>query len=404
MTRVLMNPPFALRGSTDQEYRFVSAALSEIADGGILFSLLPMDAMFGAREEKVWRTDELLRKHTLVAVISFPDELFYPAALKQVVGIIVKKGFPHPQKQPVYWGRINRDGHLKIKSKRLGASDMIPPRQEQDDSGKILPSLRTFVSAPGQSKVNTPMLCKTAPIDFSDPLLELVPEAYLDSVTPTTGEVLARLDLQIRDVIVGLVTVDLQYDNGVPTILEASRKGGNAATNSGLGGKKQFKDFALEGIFSLTAGDYHSLGDEKPGPLPVVSCADADNGIIGGYTIPTGDIYKNALTIAYNGSPLTTKLHPYKFAAKDDVAVAKPIGHYPVEALVFIVASLNAERWRYSYYRKCFQAKLGRLLVKLPVDTAGKMDIDWMVSAVRAQPYWWFLAPRLAEWATSTES
>ncbi len=404
MTRVLMNPPFALRGSTDQEYRFVSAALSEIADGGILFSLLPMDAMFGAREEKVWRTDELLRKHTLVAVISFPDELFYPAALKQVVGIIVKKGFPHPQKQPVYWGRINRDGHLKIKSKRLGASDMIPPRQEQDDSGKILPSLRTFVSAPGQSKVNTPMLCKTAPIDFSDPLLELVPEAYLDSVTPTTGEVLARLDLQIRDVIVGLVTVDLQYDNGVQAILEASRKGGNAATNSGLGGKKQFKDFALEGIFSLTAVDYHSLGDEKPGPLPVVSCADADNGIIGGYTIPTGDIYKNALTIAYNGSPLTTKLHPYKFAAKDDVAVAKPIGHYPVEALVFIVASLNAERWRYSYYRKCFQAKLGRLLVKLPVDTAGKMDIDWMVSAVRAQPYWWFLAPRLAEWATSTES
>lgn len=398
VSRVLMNPPFALRGSTDQEHRFVSAALSEMADGGILFSLLPMDSMFGAREEKVWRSEELLKKHTLVAVVSFPDELFYPAAQKQVVGIIVKKGFPHPRKQPVFWGRINRDGHLKIKSKRLAAIDMIPPREEQDDSFELLPLLRAFVSSPGASKVNRPMLCKTAPIDFSDPLLELVPEAYLDSITPTTKEVSTILDLQIRDIISGLVTVDLRYNNGVPTILEASRNGTPTSQKSGLGVQKRFRDFPLDSMFSLTAGDYHSLAEEAPGPLPVVSCADAENGIIGGYTIPASDTYENAITIAYNGSPLTTKLHPYRFGAKDDVAVAIPLREYPVEALVFVVASLNSERWRYSYYRKCFQAKLGRLLVKLPVDDKGGLDIDWMVGAVRAQPYWWFLAPRLAEW------
>jgi hypothetical protein len=78
--------------------------------------------------------------------------------------------------------------------------------------------------------------------------------------------------------------------------------------------------------------------------------------------------------------------------------VAVPLVDHPVEALIFVMAALNAERWRFSYYRKCFQAKLGRLLIKLPVDDEGGMDIDWMVSAVRAQPYWWFLAPRLSEW------
>lgn len=398
VTRVLMNPPFALRGSTDQEYRFVSAALSQMVDGGILFSLLPMDSMFGSREEKVWRSDELLKKHTLVAVVSFPDELFYPAAQKQVVGIVVKKGFPHPQKQSVFWGRINRDGHLKVKSKRLAASDLIPPRQEEDESGELLPLLRAFVGAPGASKVNTPMLCKTAPIDFDDPLLELVPEAYLDSITPTASQVSARLDLQIREVISGLVTIDLRYENSVPTILEAARNGGQPPQNQAPSKAKKFTHFSLDSIFSLTAGKYHSLADELGGPLPVVSCADADNGIIGGYTIPTNDVHENALTIAYNGSPLTTKLHPYKFAAKDDVAVAVPLDDHPVEALIFILAALNAERWRFSYYRKCFQAKLGRLFVKLPVNDGGAVDIDWMVSAVRAQPYWWFLAPRLADW------
>lgn len=266
----------------------------------------------------------------------------------------------------------------------------------------MLPWLRTFVSAPGGSKVNRPMLCKTAQIDFTDPLLELVPEAYLDSTTPTTKEVASRLDLQIREIITGLVTIDLRYNNGVPTILEASKNGKPGEQKNGIGTQKKFRDFPLDSIFSLTAGDYHSLGEESPGPLPVVSCADAENGIIGGYTIPAKDTYENAITIAYNGSPLTTKLHPYKFAAKDDVAVAVPLQDYPVEALIFIVAALNAERWRYSYYRKCFQAKLGRLLVKLPVNDNGELDIEWMVAAVRVQPYWWFLAPRLAHWQTST--
>ena len=48
ITRVLMNPPFAQGG---KEYRFVSKALSLMADGGLLFCLLTSDSMFGAHEE-----------------------------------------------------------------------------------------------------------------------------------------------------------------------------------------------------------------------------------------------------------------------------------------------------------------------------------------------------------------
>lgn len=102
VTRVLMNPPFALKGSTDKEYHFVSQALSVMADGRILFSLVPLGVLFGARDERVWRTDELLAKHTLLAVLSLPEELFYPAAQKQVAAIIVKKGMPHAKQAPVF--------------------------------------------------------------------------------------------------------------------------------------------------------------------------------------------------------------------------------------------------------------------------------------------------------------
>jgi type I restriction enzyme M protein len=199
ITRALMNPPFALPSSPDKEYKFVSQALSQMVDGGILFCLLPLDSMFGSREEKVWRRDELLKNHTLLSVVSFPDELFYPAALKQVVGIIVKKGMPHPVEQPVFWARVNRDGFLKIKSKRLRASELEPPRIELDETELVLTPLRNFVSNPGKVSVNEPMLCKTAPIDFSDPLLELLPEAYIDSKPPSKAEIEQGVDDLLRE-------------------------------------------------------------------------------------------------------------------------------------------------------------------------------------------------------------
>ncbi len=199
ITRVLMNPPFALKGSLDKEYRFVSHALSLMVDGGLLFSLLPLGAMFGAGAEKVWRRDELLPKHTLLAVVSLPDELFYPAAQKQVLCMVVKKGVPHPKTQPVFWARIAHDGHLKVKSRRLPASELKPPRYEKDDIKDLLPSLRSFVAHPDSVTGTVPMLYKTAPIDFTDPLLELVPEAYLDSAIPSQADLQNAVNQMVRE-------------------------------------------------------------------------------------------------------------------------------------------------------------------------------------------------------------
>ncbi len=205
ITRVLMNPPFASKGAPDKEYLFVSHALSIMADGGILFSLLPLGAMFGAGKEKVWRQNEVLAKHTLLSVVSLPDELFYPAAQKQVLALMVKKGVPHPKDQPVFWARVAHDGHLKVKSRRLPASELKPPRSEKDDIQEVLPSLANFIAHPHSVKVNVPMLCKTAPIDFSDPLLELVPEAYLDSETPSQADLQSAVDDMVRETAAFLV-------------------------------------------------------------------------------------------------------------------------------------------------------------------------------------------------------
>ena len=205
VTRVLMNPPFALKGSTDKEYRFVSHALSVMVDGKILFSLVPLGVLFGARDERVWRKNELLAKHTLLAVLTLPEELFYPAAQKQVAAIIVKKGAPHINTAPVFWARIAHDGHLKSKSKRLLASELIPPRVEPNQLPELLPHLQSFIAHPETTSVNMPKFCKTAPIDFSDPLLELLPEAYLDTDPVSPADLERAVDTMARETAAFLV-------------------------------------------------------------------------------------------------------------------------------------------------------------------------------------------------------
>ena len=49
------------------------------------------------------------------------------------------------------------------------------------------------------------MLCRTAPIDFSDPLLELLPEVYIESAVPTAAEVERVVDRMARDTAAFLV-------------------------------------------------------------------------------------------------------------------------------------------------------------------------------------------------------
>jgi len=116
VTKVMMNPPFALKNSVQKEYHFVDHGLEQLADNGLLFSVLPASVMY-ERKYSEWR-DLLLEKHTLKAVISFPVDLFYPVATESV-GIFLKKGVPHDVGEDVLWGRIVDDGFIKRKGFRV---------------------------------------------------------------------------------------------------------------------------------------------------------------------------------------------------------------------------------------------------------------------------------------------
>jgi type I restriction-modification system DNA methylase subunit len=138
-----------------------------------------------------WRR-RLIKGNTLLAVVTFPSDLFYPVGV-HTLGLFVKKGVPHAGGQNVLWLRAIRDGRLKKKGKRL------ENLREEDDLGKVLPVLKRFIANQKLVVVSVPMLQKADKIDSADKALELVPEAYLDEAEITPQMLDENIEQLIRD-------------------------------------------------------------------------------------------------------------------------------------------------------------------------------------------------------------
>ena len=105
--------------------------------------------------------------------------------------------------------------------------------------------------------------------------------------------------------------------------------------------RKKTKSFRLPQLFEIKAGDFHATKELDAGKVPLISCGDVDNGLVGFFHIPKENIYERCLTVAFNGTPLLTKFHPYRFGAKDDVAVLIPRDTMSDSTLLHIAALLN---------------------------------------------------------------
>ncbi len=157
----------------------------------------------------------------------------------------------------------------------------------------------------------------------------------------------------------------------------------------------RFRQIALGSIYDLKAGYYHSFGNLPAGEVPIISCGDLDNGVCGYFQVDKRHVYRDKMTIAFNGSTLSAKYHPYDFAAKDDVAVCTPKTKLRLTTEMFIQVMLRREQWRFSYYRKCYREKLARVTVPLPMN-GGEIDEEAIQAVMKTTSYWQYLDKRLA--------
>lgn len=141
---------------------------------------------------------------------------------------------------------------------------------------------------------------------------------------------------------------------------------------------KRFVSKRINEIFKVKSGDFHATKELDEGLVPLISCGEYDNGFIGYFNIPQNKSYEHAITVAYNGQPLTTKYHPYTFGAKDDVAVLIPRKPLRDNTLLYIAVLIDRNKWRYSYGRKCFREKLSNLSLNIPMLSNEQVDEEYI--------------------------
>jgi type I restriction enzyme M protein len=192
ITKVLMNPPFALKKDDEKEYKFIDHSLIQMVNNGLLFVVLPISVMYSSGNNFNWRK-RLLEHNSLVCVTSFPDELFYPQASVVPITVIIKKGIPHATNARVAWVRVTNDGFKKHKKKRL-------PTGNTSEIDNIEETLKDFVIHNNAEREITGVL-QYKPISELDDKLELIPENYLDSPIFTNDEITAEMKRVFTEII-----------------------------------------------------------------------------------------------------------------------------------------------------------------------------------------------------------
>jgi type I restriction enzyme M protein len=198
VTKVLMNPPFALKDKDEKEFNFVQHALEQMEDGALLFAVLPLSVMLKGGAYKTWRKNKLLPNSTLLSVVTFPEDLFYPVGVN-TCGVFIKKGYPHQPASPVLWIRAMYDGYAKVKGKRL------PDKRIPNTIASIENLLKTFLIDQTINVPNQPEFIKVCAINVQDSAVELTPEVYLDSRIPTATELTDDMEHLLREYVAFLI-------------------------------------------------------------------------------------------------------------------------------------------------------------------------------------------------------
>jgi type I restriction-modification system DNA methylase subunit len=115
----LLNPPYKADKKKDtDELEFVLNNLECLVDGGTCVAIVPMQSAL-AQTGKVYEfKKKLLENHTLEAVLSMPNELFFNSKVNVVSCVMVFTAHrPHPKNKETYFGYYKDDGFVKRKIK-----------------------------------------------------------------------------------------------------------------------------------------------------------------------------------------------------------------------------------------------------------------------------------------------
>lgn len=145
-------------------------------------------------------------------------------------------------------------------------------------------------------------------------------------------------------------------------------------------------NFKLEQLFLIKKGKRLTKADMSKGQTPYIGAIESNNGVSAqiGQT-PTHQA--GTITVSYNGSVAEAFYQPQPFWATDDVNVLYPNFEMSPYVALFLCSVIRMEKFRFNYGRKWGLERMKASVIKLPVDSSGKPDWDFMERYIRSLPF-----------------
>lgn len=138
-----INPPYSQTDEESKELVFVKKMLDMLKTGGTGIAIVPMSCAITPNPMR----DELLKHHTLEAVMSMPDLLFTPVGTITCIMVFKAHTPHHESNQKTWFGYWKNDGF--IKTKQFGRIDQN--HQWEAIKARWVDAYRNKDSVPGES-------------------------------------------------------------------------------------------------------------------------------------------------------------------------------------------------------------------------------------------------------------
>lgn len=341
-TRAFLNPPFSQDNEPERD--FVNAAMDSLEPGGILTAVVAA-GIFADDEHRNWRR-EFLRNHSLLAMISLPEDLFYPTSAPTSI-LMAKAHIPQNPTHPVFMARVWQDGYEKLKGRRIERGPNQLPQIKSDfqefSSGQVLNTERA-VAIQGAIIQNGGEWSPQQWLPQSQ-LLDDQSEALQNSCVLSTFQAAARF-LELADAANTSFISSWTEKPPLP-----------------IGERGDVLSF-----FEVKNGKSQGEKNYGDGECPYISSGDASNSIVRLVQAQEEECFEGGLTVTAFGQAC---LQPWKFMARGNggsaVRILVPRFNISVRELVWFAAQINAQRWRFFYARMSIKSRLERLEIQSPL-------------------------------------
>jgi len=168
--------------------------------------------------------------------------------------------------------------------------------------------------------------------------------------------------------------------------------------------EKNWKDFALNDIFSVASGKRLETRNKNDGKRPFIGATDNNNGITGFVSNENSSKDRNVLGVNYNGAPGLAFYHPYECIFTDDVKRLHLKNHDDNElTLLGFIPIFAQQHLKYSYGYKFNEQRMVRQKLLLPITPNQGPDYKYMATYTQTkrtamlQKYCFYIEKQLAK-------